>query len=203
MATSEPLGSDGELARRVEGSGDAELTEEEIARMVDCSADGADEAGNADVGDEKMSTKEMLKELHKNSGGTNLIKESMATFSHADGVAKKGDTHLPASDMSACLSELKKMVEAAQADTKKSKKDQRWAFRKLVYEPMGKTLDETFEAFLNWARVSPDADEQDDGDKVDGGKGCTINIHKAFRRLEAYAGTLGRGDKSVALLRRA
>ena len=60
----------------------------------------------------------------------------------------------------------------------------KWDFRTSPHELMGKTLDDTLVAFLMWARVAQEKDDQDDDDE---GKTGMINVHKAFRRLDTYA----------------
>ena len=153
---------------------------EEIAKVMD----EADAANKPAAGDEDMSARQMLSAMHKASDGTNVIKESMISYSTAsiEGVTKKGDLMHAAKDMPDCLAALKKMIDAAKA--KGGKKVKKWDFRTSPHELMGKTLDDTLVAFLMWARVAQEKDDQDDDDE---GKTGMINVHKAFRRLDTYA----------------
>ncbi len=128
--------------------------------------------------EEPTSTAGMVKAMAKASGGVNIASEYKSIFSSADGKNKKGDIQHSASDMPGALEALKALV--AQAKEKaKGKKLEMWNFRSSPHAHMGKTLDDTLAAFLMWARAGSDGDE-------DEGAG-TINVSKAFRRLESYA----------------
>eukprot|EP00936_MAST-01D_sp_MAST-1D-sp1_P001563 g1563.t1 len=128
-------------------------------------------------------------------GGGGVIKETISTFSNADGKVLKGDIML--SGMSASLTALKEMV--ADDAAKKPQHAPKWSFRTSPHEAFGKSLDDTFRAFLVWAATNDandGASEVKHGDTADGG-GCdhdaalagapVINVSKAFRRLKAYA----------------
>ena len=94
---------------------------------------------------------------------------------------KKRDVCLPSKDLGPALASLKSMIEAAKLKAK-GKKLAMWEFRSSPHEQFGRSLDDAFGAFLMWARVSDD----DDDDAEWAVKGV-INVSKAFRRLEAYA----------------
>ena len=115
------------------------------------------------------------------AGGTDLFAETRKTFSMATGKNKKSDVFLPSKDLKAALASLKSMVEAAKQRAK-GKKLAMWEFRSSPHEQFGRSLDDTFGAFLMWARITDDDD--DDADWAV--KGVT-NVSKAFRRLETYA----------------
>ena len=123
----------------------------------------------------------MIKAMSKLSVGTNVLGETRATYSNADGKHLKGDVMHPAADMSGAMVVLKKMAEDARAKAKEKKKVI-WDFRSSPHTYLNKTLDDTFTSFLNWARVA----EDDDG-AAPNGTLDHINVSKAFRRLEAYA----------------
>lgn len=122
----------------------------------------------------------MMKALAKAGDGTNVIGESMKTFSMSEGKNKKGDVTVSQADMPAALAALKALVEAAKSKAK-AKKAEMWEFAASPHAQMGKTLDDTFTAFLMWAKLNKDDDEED-GEVVG-----LINVSKAFRRLESYA----------------
>ena len=128
---------------------------------------------------EPTNAKDMLGAMK--AGGTDLLAETRKTFSMASGKNKKGDVCLPSKDLGPALASLKSMIEAAKL-TAKGKKLAMWEFRSSPHEQFGRSLDDAFGAFLMWARVSDD----DDDDAEWAVKGV-INVSKAFRRLEAYA----------------
>ena len=102
--------------------------------------------------------------------------------------------------MPGALDALKKMITAAKkkASTKGKAK---WEFRASPHAQFNKTLDDTFEAFLMWARsVPPDAA----GAATNGGSKRTdgrINVSRAFRRLETYAAWMAATGEVCARLR--
>ena len=132
--------------------------------------------------EEPSSAVGMVKAIAKASDGTNVMKETAKTFSMwGGGKNKKSDVMHPASDMAGALGALQAQVSAARAEAKE-KKRAIWDFRTSPHAHMGKNLDDTFRAFLMWARTGdPDAEE---GDEEAAG---AINVSKAFRRLESYA----------------
>jgi len=148
--------------------------------------DAATESTTTSDTNEPKTAVGMLKSLAKVSDGTDIMKETMISYSSTsvDGVTKKGDLMHPASDMPGCVTKVKEMIEAAKAKAKKPEKAAKWEFRTSPHEHLGKTLDDTLVAFCMWARVASEADEQDADDE---GRSGMVNIHKAFRRLEAYA----------------
>lgn len=173
--------SDPTMTELAAGAGVSEAEMEKTIAAAD--AEGAAEGASAE---DKMSAAQMMKAMTKAADGdAGIIKESIGNFSTSsiEGVNKKGDVMLEAKDMPGCLAALKKMIEAAKTN-KKEKKPEKWAFAASPHELFGKTLDDSFTAFLMWARVAADAEEQEEDDAGLGGK---INVSKAFRRLEAYA----------------
>lgn len=127
---------------------------------------------------EPTSMKDLVSSINEHSDGTNIVNESIKTFSNIDGLDKKGD--LMSDTTQNALVTLKELIEAKKAKEKKEKKKKKWEFRTSPHEQFGKGLDDTFMAFLLWARVSTDEDNI-------GGSEMTINVSKAFRRLESYA----------------
>ena len=101
----------------------------------------------------------MMKSLAKIEGGSSVMKESMKTFSNTEGKNKKGDVYVSASDMPAALEALKLQIEAAKAKAKPGKKLDMWNFKASPHAEMGKTLDDSFVAFLMWARTGSQDDD--------------------------------------------
>lgn len=74
------------------------------------------------------------------------------------------------------------MIEADRQKRKEgSKKHQRWDFRASPHEYFGMTLEDTFAAFVQWAKK-----EAEDGDEA-ADMEVAFNASKAFRRIESYA----------------
>jgi hypothetical protein len=124
-------------------------------------------------------------------GGAGAMKESISTFSSADGKTKKGDQYT--TDAAVALDALKALVaeklEPADGKAKKKHKrkkkaddDEKWKFATSPHALFGKTWDDVLHAFVRWATQDPTED-----DDVQAGEPLKINITKAFRRLEAYA----------------
>jgi hypothetical protein len=67
------------------------------------------------------------------------------------------------------LNMLKKMVESEKP--RQQKRPQKWNFATVPLSCFDKTLDDVFMAFVKWAKIEDD----------------TINVTRAFERLEAYA----------------
>lgn len=128
---------------------------------------------------EPTSIKDLVSSINEHSDGTNVVKESIKTFSNPDGLEKKGD--LMCDNTEVALAVLKELIGMAKTKTKKEKMKKMWDFSTSPHEQFGKELDDTFMAFLLWARTS--IDDCDDNNAE--GK---INVSKAFRRLEVYAG---------------
>ena len=133
--------------------------------------------------EEPTSTAGVMRSIAKIEGGSTYLKESMSTFSSAsiDGKAQKGDVRHSDADMPGALAVLKSMVGKAKEAAPEGKKKEKWAFRASPHAAMGKTLDDTFIAFLMWGRTSAADEDDDDATPTE------INISKAFRRLEVYA----------------
>ncbi|KAL9188160.1 hypothetical protein ACHAXT_006538 [Thalassiosira profunda] len=124
------------------------------------------------IQDPKESTASVVSELKKQSSdGTNIISEYKDIFSKESGSDHKHDK--VADDSSAALALLKTLVDEKKRSIAQESKRKKWDFDASPHVHFGKTLDDTFNAFLAWARV------KDDGTK--------INVTKAFRRLESYA----------------
>ena len=118
--------------------------------------------------------------LHK---GTNIIKESIKTFSNADGSDKQGDIIVKTKEEA--LKIIQDLVAKKQDEAGALKKEKRkvkmtavWNFRTSPHEEFGKTLDDLFMAFVVWAKVKED-DDKSDGEEQ-------FNASKAFRRLVSY-----------------
>ena len=103
--------------------------------------------------DEPTTTAGMMKALHKASDGTNVIGESMKTFSMTEGKNKKGDVTHSAADMAGAIAQLKNQVATAKGKAKEGKKKDMWDLTASPHGQMGKTLDDVYTAFLMWARL--------------------------------------------------
>lgn len=135
----------------------------------------------ANASEEPTTAAGMMEAIAKVSDGTNVIGESMKTFSMTEGTNKKGDVTIRASDMPGALAALKTQIEHAKTKAK-GRKLEMWEFKASPHAQMGKTLDDTFKAFLMWARLGSKDDDDDDVGEVG-----VINVSKAFRRVESYA----------------
>ena len=100
----------------------------------------------------------------------NIINEYKDIFSKALGSNHKLDK---IANESASLAVLKGLVEETKKSIKKDEKKIKWEFSTSPHEHFGKTLDDTYTAFLKWARVKEDMSK--------------VNVSRALRRLEAYA----------------
>jgi len=131
----------------------------------------------------------MTSALNQHSDGTNLIQESIQTFSNPDGSNKKGDAILYTQEKAFQLLQqliVQKQTEASKSTTnpkKKAKMISTWNFRTSPHEEFDKTLNDLFLAFLVWAKIK-DEDKVKLSLKEDGEY---FNVSKAFRRLESYA----------------
>jgi len=156
-----------------------ETTTNDTAALADAASAALEKEAQDGDGAEPKSLGGLLKFLRKNSDGTNVVKETVKSFSNADGSDEKGD--LIVQDAEDGLIKLKHLVESdklALEFSKKSKDNEkaiRWEFRTSPHEQFGKTLDDTFRAFIIWSKTK-------DEDVVSG-----YNISKAFRRLASYA----------------
>lgn len=116
------------------------------------------------------STASVLSELKKQSSDVNIIKE------YKDVSKEKSDKSDLATDQitdvgDAALGLLKMLIEEAKQSS--GKDNTKWQFQTSPHEHFDKTLDDTYKAFLSWARVKQDTSK--------------VNVSKAFRRLESYA----------------
>ena len=139
----------------------------------------------------------MVKGMSK-LGGTGVIKESMKTFSSIEGKDKNGDVF--EADEGMAIARLTDMAAAAEAKASGTKKT-KWRFATSPHAAFGKTLDDVFAAFVRWATADEEeltavVGEGAGGASESGGGGAaaavprpnlSINVSKAFRRLEAYA----------------
>lgn len=124
------------------------------------------------IQDPTESTTSIVAELKKQSSdGTNVIKEYKDIFSKekADGSDLKNDN---IADEDAAFPLLKMFIEEKKQSAKDDKK-KKWDFPSSPHTHFGKTLDDTYAAFLSWARVKQDKSK--------------VNVSKALRRLESYA----------------
>lgn len=116
------------------------------------------------------STSAVVSELNKQFSEVNIINEYEDIFSKALGSNHKLDK---IANESASLAVLKGLVEETKNSIKKDGKKIKWEFATSPHEHFGKTLDDTYTAFLKWARVKEDMSK--------------VNVSRALRRLEAYA----------------
>ena len=114
------------------------------------------------------------------SKGTDVIGESVKTFSMmGGGKNQKGDVLMSADNVAGAIELIKKMI--ADDTAKKPAKAGKWAFRASPHAAFGKTIEDSFAAFLRWAQVGSD-DEEEGGSPTQ-----EVNVSAAFRRIEAYA----------------
>ena len=114
------------------------------------------------------------------SKGTDVIGESVKTFSMmGGGKNQKGDVLMSADNVAGAIELIKKMI--ADDTAKKPAKAAKWAFRASPHAAFGKTIEDSFAAFLRWAQVGSD-DEEEGGSPTQ-----EVNVSAAFRRIEAYA----------------
>lgn len=140
--------------------------------------------------DEKDPTSmaQMIKTMSKTPDGTNVIKESIKTFSNPDGSDKKGDVIFPRSDIDGALTMLKTLIDTSKEKSKPGKKKAKWDFSTCPHGQFGKTLDDLFLTFLIWAKVFSDGNEYF----------SKVNVSKAFRRLEKYADWMEDSNNDLA-----
>jgi len=121
---------------------------------------------------EHTTTSSVVSELKKHSDGTNFIKEYKDIFSKekSTGSDLKTDKF---TDEAAVLDVLKALIEEKKTSITKEDVRKKWDFHSSPHAHFGKTLDDTYMAFLSWARVKEDKSK--------------VNVSKAFRRLESYA----------------
>lgn len=165
------------------------ITDESIASAaatLDASESSQGDA-SATSRDDPKNVNDMVATMNKHAEGTNVIKESIITFSNIDGSDKKGDAMIPASEPEKALELLKQLVAAAKDKaSKKPRKKAKWDFRTCPHEQFGMTLDDTFRVFLLWSRTDEEKDKGGKSRKNEGSNRQT-NVSKAFRRLEHYA----------------
>ena len=82
--------------------------------------------------------------------GTNIMKESIQTFSNIDGTEKKDDKWVATMEEGIVL--LKQMIETKKSKIRKDKKKAMWAFKSSPHEQFDKTLDDTFKCFVTWTK---------------------------------------------------
>lgn len=102
----------------------------------------------------------------------NILKEYKDLFSkEKSSGSDKNDDRI--ADESESLAALKSLIEQKKSSIKDDEKRQIWEFRASPHEEFGKSLDDTYGAFLKWARLKQDHSK--------------VNVSKALRRLESYA----------------
>ena len=168
---------------------------------------GKEENSGADA--EPTTAAGMMAAMARHGDGTNVMKESIQTFSNVDGIDRKGDVMVPATDMGQARASIGSMLEEARAkadgkkkEKKKKKKKEKeegegkagagaggedmWDFGATPFSEFGRTLDDLLGAFLLWARTGGEEEDEED-DAAASAPDRQINVTKAFRRLESYA----------------
>jgi hypothetical protein len=116
-------------------------------------------------------------------------KEVLASYKDiiksAEGKEHGSDVHTD--DLKEGLDIMRALVQEKVKDAQAAgEESSMWYFRNVPCTEFGKTLDDVFVAFLRWASVEPNQ-FQECGLKGGINKRGSINVSKAFRRLEAYA----------------
>ncbi|KAL3939711.1 MAG: hypothetical protein SGBAC_005603 [Bacillariaceae sp.] len=162
------------------------MTSEVSNNAIAAAADSVDKmsvstATSTDDGKKDPKTvKGMLAAMHKHSDGTNVMKESIKTFSNPFGSDKKNDIFV--ATKAEGIAKMKEMMDADRQKQKKdSKKCKRWDFRASPHEQFGKTLEDTYAAFVQWAKKEDEKGESSADVEV------AFNVSKAYRRIESYA----------------
>jgi len=101
-----------------------------------------------------------------------IVLEYINTISNATGSDKEGDKIVSTPIEALVL--LHQLIEETKQNTVKESELKKWDFATSPHVHFNKTLDDTFMAFIMWARVKDD-------------ESSMINVSKAFRRLETYA----------------
>merc|ERR1719421_1079160 len=115
--------------------------------------------------------------MNEAAKGTDVFGESMKTFSMmGGGKNQKGDVLISADNMAGAIELVKKMI--ADDTAKSPAKAGKWAFRASPHAAFGKTIEDSFAAFLRWAVVG--SDEEEEG----GASSQEINVSAAYRRVE-------------------
>ena len=164
---------------------------------------GKEENSGAEAEAEPTTAAGMMAAMARHGDGTNVMKESIQTFSNVDGVDRKGDVMVPATDMGQARASIGAMLEEARAkakaDGKKKEKKKKkkagaggedmWDFGATPFSEFGRTLDDLLGAFLLWARTGGEEEEEEEegDDAAASSPDRQINVTKAFRRLENYA----------------
>ncbi len=107
------------------------------------------------------------------------MKEYRKTFSNnPDGSDKKeGDLIVPSPEEALPL--LKALVEHTKSNTKKESKRKKWDLDASPHKQFDKTLDDTFMAFIMWARVKKVHSKKDKNISEPNDVGYEINVSKA------------------------
>ncbi|KAL7537952.1 hypothetical protein ACHAWF_005949 [Thalassiosira exigua] len=114
--------------------------------------------------------------MKKRTSGMNIFKEFKDMGKNAEATERDLNTDV-VGDRAEALHILKKLIEdKKETSVKDDKREGKWEFSASPHHHFGKTLDDTFEAFLSWARM-----------KDDKGK---VNVSRALRRLELYANAM-------------
>uniref|UniRef100_A0A7R9WWU0 CRAL-TRIO domain-containing protein n=1 Tax=Craspedostauros australis TaxID=1486917 RepID=A0A7R9WWU0_9STRA len=178
-----------------------------MSSTADASTAASSTTATSSADEDPSTINGMVSVMRKHSDGTNVIKESIQTFSNPDGSDKKGDKWVDDKEDGTVL--MARWVEEARTNPKvKAAKREKWNFDTSPHEQFGKTKDDLYTAFVMWSRAAEgdlnDNDkkkkeskqtEQGTNDATNDATTTTnndntkfkYNISKAFRRLESYA----------------
>jgi len=119
-----------------------------------------------------------LKDMGINA--STYMKTTLETLKQADG-GRSIQTDEFCTNMEEGLQRLYDMIEQQKTNAKE-KRPQKWNFATVPYQQFDKTLDDVLMAFLKWATVEAEDDDQHYEEGM-----TKVNVSKAFRRLESYA----------------
>jgi hypothetical protein len=125
--------------------------------------------------------------------GTNwrsFLKLLLKAVGSAGGTTHRKDMYVDT--MEEAVVSLKEMIESAKEKGSASQ----WSFQTVPFDEFEQSLDDLLVVFLNWAATDGAPDDQTKCSREGGvnGRHETINVSKAFRRLENYAEWMDHGD---------